>query len=92
MLPRDITTGESWACRFTVTAMIDSDGALYDSSGVEPGAVVAAAPGEYSGVGVIVRRDLAQELFELRDTQSGKLFVVPFGSVTDIDRVEWVEE
>lgn len=92
MLPRDITTGESWACRFTVTAMIDAHGALYDSSGVAPGATVEARPGEYSGVGVIVRRDLAQELFELRDTESGKHFVVPFSSVTDIDRVEWVEE
>jgi len=92
MLPRDITVGESWACRFVVTAMINSDGELYDSSGVEPGATVEAKPGEYAGVGVIVRRDLAQELLELRDTQSGKTFVVPFASVTDIDRVEWVEE
>jgi hypothetical protein len=92
MLPRDITAGESWACRFTVTAMIDDKGNLYDSSGVEPGAVVAARPGEYHGVGVIVRRDVKQELLELRDTASGKHFVVEFAAVTDIDRVEWIEE
>ena len=92
MLPRDITPGESWACRFTVTAMIDPEGRLYDSSGVEPGATVAASPGEYSGVGVIVRRDVAQELLELRDVASGRMFVVEFANVSAIDRVEWVEE
>jgi len=92
MLPRDITAGESWACRFTVQAMVTPDGELYDSTGVAPGQTVAAAPGEYSSVGVIVRRDVAQELLELRDTASGKTFVVEFSAVTDIDRVEWIEE
>jgi len=53
---------------------------------------VDAAPGMYKGVGVIVKRDLEAELLELRDTASGKHFVVGFADVTDIDRVEWVEE
>ena len=92
MLPRDITAGESWACRFKTPAMVTPEGKLYDSTGVQPGETVAAAPGEYSSVGVIVRRDTAQELLELRDTASGKHFVVGFADVTDIDRVEWVEE
>ena len=92
MLPRDITAGESWACRFRVQAMITPEGELYDSTGVAPGQPVDAAPGTYKGVGVIVKRDLEAELLELRDTASGKLFVVGFADVTDIDRVEWVEE
>lgn len=91
MLPRDITAGESWACRFSVQAMITPEGELYDSTGVAPGQTVAAAPGTYHGVGVIVKRDLDAELLELRDTASGKTFVVGFADVTDIDRVEWVE-
>ena len=91
MLPRDITAGESWACRFSVQAMICEDGSLYDSTGVAPGQTVEAAPGTYHGVGVIVKRDLDAELLELRDTESGKTFVVGFADVTDIDRVEWVE-
>lgn len=92
MLPRDITAGESWACRFTVQAMVCEDGSLYDSTGVQPGETVAARPGTYSSVGVIVRRDVSAELLELRDTESGKTFVVGFDDVSDIDRVEWVEE
>jgi len=92
MLPRDITAGESWACRFSVQAMITPEGELYDSTGVAPGQTVDAAPGTYKGVGVIVKRDLEAELLELRDTASGKHFVVGFADVTDIDRVEWVEE
>ena len=92
MLPRDITAGESWACRFEVQAMITPEGELYDSTGVAPGQKVDAAPGMYKGVGVIVKRDLEAELLELRDTASGKHFVVGFADVTDIDRVEWVEE
>jgi hypothetical protein len=92
MLPRDITAGESWACRFSVQAMIREDGSLYDSTGVQPGESVAARPGTYTSVGVIVRRDVDAELLELRDTETGKHFVVGFADVSDIDRVEWVEE
>ena len=91
MLPRDITAGESWACRFSVQAMICEDGSLYDSTGVAPGESVPARPGVYTSVGVIVRRDTSAELLELRDTVSGKTFVVGFADVTDIDRVEWVD-
>ena len=91
MLPKDITAGESWACRFRTHALVTESGDLFDSTGTQPGTSVAAEPGVYESIGVIVRRDSEQELLELRDTVSHKHIVVGFADVWDIDRVEWVE-
>jgi hypothetical protein len=46
----------------------------------------------YEGLGVLIARDVEQELVKLKDEKSSKEFVVPFADIWDIDTVDWVEE
>jgi len=83
----DITPGESYACKFRVETMLDE-------LGRPPGLSDTPLAGVqmYEGLGVLIARDLAQELVKLKDEKSSKEFVVPFKDIWDIDTVDWVEE
>jgi hypothetical protein len=84
---KDITPGESYACKFRVETMLDE-------LGRPPGLSDTPLAGVqmYEGLGVLIARDLAQELVKLKDEKSSKEFVVPFADIWDIDTVDWVEE
>ena len=83
----DITPGESYACKFRVETMLDE-------LGRPPGLSDTPLAGVqmYEGLGVLIARDVEQELVKLKDEKSSKEFVVPFADIWDIDTVDWVEE
>jgi hypothetical protein len=84
---KDITPGESYACKFRVETMLDE-------LGRPPGLSDTPLAGVqmYEGLGVLIARDVEQELVKLKDEKSSKEFVVPFKDIWDIDTVDWVEE
>jgi hypothetical protein len=84
---RDITPGESYACKFRVETMLDTLGRPPGLSDTPLKGV-----GTYEGLGVLIARDLEQQLVKLKDEKSAKEFVVPFDNIWDIDTVDWVEE
>lgn len=88
-----ITTGESWACKFKVKTFVTEDGKLFDTRNINIGEPIkGAAPGEYTSVGVIVKRDTSRRLVEVVDTaEENRTWVVSWDDCWDIDTVEWKE-
>lgn len=86
MTPNDITAGESWACRYRITKMLDENGKPVRNLKIGE---TAAGPGYVEGIGVIVKRDVNSQLLELKDIQTQETHVVPFDDVWDIDRAEY---
>ena len=84
---RDITPGKSYACKFKTKTMLDALGRPAPNLSDQPLAGVK----EYEGLGILMARDMDQELVQLKDEKSGKEFVVPFSDIWDVDDVEWVE-
>lgn len=84
---KDITPGESYACKFRVETMLDDLGRPAPNLSDRPLAGVKM----YEGIGVLMQRDTDQELVKLQDEKSRKEFVVPFSDIWDIDTVEWTD-
>ena len=84
---RDITPGKSYACKFKTKTMLDALGRPAPNLSDQPLAGVK----EYQGLGILMARDMDQELVQLKDEKSGKEFVVPFSDIWDVDDVEWIE-
>jgi len=82
----EIQEGESYACKFKVEHMLDSEGNLSDGEGS------IFELGTYEGLGIIRVRDMKSQLVELQDEKTKKTFVVPFNDIWDIDTVEWVDD
>ncbi len=87
----NITTGESWACRFRTTTFLDSNGEPVKVTNLQMGQAHPGAPGEYTSIGIIQVRDKDREVVQLEDTRSHQQFVVDFEDCWDIDRIEWQE-
>lgn len=85
--PDDIPVGESYACRFRVTTMLDTLGRPAPNLSDTP----LKGPGEYESLGIITTRDKETRLLRLEDTKSRKTFVVSYDDVWDIDTVDWQE-
>ena len=81
----DIEIGNSYACKFRVTTMLDELGRPAPNLSDVP----LKGPGEYESLGVIKVRDSEQKLVELEDTITKKNFVVSWENCWDIDTVEW---
>ena len=91
MQAKDITAGESWACQFRVTTFLDEDGAPVEPAhNLQLGQAHPGNPGEYTSLGVVKTRDTAQQLIELVDTKTQRVFVVAYDDTWDYDTVEWV--
>jgi len=84
---KDITPGESYACKFRVETMLDVMGRPAPNLSDQP----LNGVGVYEGIGVLMQRDSDQELVKLQDEKSRKEFVVPFSDIWDIDTVEWTD-
>lgn len=84
----DITPGETYACKFRVTVMLDQLGRPAPNLSDTP----LKGEGEYQGVGVLMQRDLQSRLVRLHDDSSKRDFVVSFDDIWDIDVVEWQAE
>ena len=84
----DITPGESYACKFRVTTLLDTLGRPAPNLSDTP----LRGEGEYEGIGVLVKRDLNTRRVQLHDDASKRDFVVSFDDIWDIDVVDWVEE
>ena len=83
---KDITPGESYACKFRVETMLDE---LDRPPGLSD--VPLKGVGTYEGLGVLIARDVTQELVKLKDQKSSKEFVVPWADIWDVDTVDWVD-
>ena len=83
---KDITPGESYACKFRVETMLDE-------LGRPPGLSDTPLAGVqmYEGLGVLIARDVTQELVKLKDQASSKEFVVAWADIWDVDTVDWVD-
>lgn len=84
---REIEVGKSYACKFKVKTMLDTLGRPAPNLSDTPLAGVK----DYEGLGILMARDMDQELVQLKDEKSGKEFVVPFSDIWDVDDVEWVD-
>ena len=83
-----ITPGESYACKFRVTVMLDALGRPAPNLSDQP----LAGEGEYESLGVLVQRDLNSRRVVVHDDASKRDFVVSFDDIWDIDRIEWQDE
>ena len=91
MTPKDITPGESYACRFRVTTFTNDQGEVVDTRHLQPGETVPnGKPNTYQGFGVIQTRDTQRELLEIWDNTNTRTWVVSYRDVWDIDTVEWI--
>lgn len=84
---REITPGNSYACKFKVKTMLDTLGRPAPNLSDTP----LKGEGMYEGIGVLMQRDTEQELVMLKDEKSSKEFVVPFSDIWDVDEIEWVD-
>lgn len=84
---KDITPGNSYACKFKVKTMLDDLGRPAPNLSDRP----LKGTGLYEGIGVLMQRDSDQRLVKLQDEKSKKEFVVSFDDIWDIDTVEWEE-
>lgn len=84
---REITPGNSYACKFKVKTMVDTLGRPAPNLSDTP----LAGEKIYEGLGILMQRDTDQELVKLKDEKSGKEFVVPFNDIWDVDEVEWTD-
>lgn len=87
--PRDITAGETWACRYRTTVMLGHDDKPVQNLKLGE---TAKGPGTVEGIGIIKTRDIERELLEVVDIQTQKTHVVAFQDVWDIDRAELIED
>ena len=84
---KDIKPGQSYACKFKIKTMVDSLGRPAPNLSDQPLAGIKM----YEGLGLLLTRDSKQELVELRDEKSGKVFVCPYDDIWDIDDAEFIE-
>ena len=84
---KDIVPGNSYACKFRVETMLDTLGRPAPNLSDTP----LQGQGLYEGLGVLMQRDLEQELVKLKDEKSSKEFVVGFDAIWDIDEIEWTD-
>ena len=83
----DVTPGKSYACKFKVETMLDTNGRPPGLSDTPLAGVQM-----YEGLGVISQRDSEKRLVKLQDDKSKKEFVVSFDDIWDVDEVEWQED
>ena len=87
---RDITPGESYACQFRVKDVpLDEYGRLGGEYSLAD--LPIARRGEYTGLGILMQRDLDNQLVRLKDQDSNHEFVCGFDDIWDIDTIEWEE-
>ena len=84
---RDIMPGGSYACKFKVEQMLEQDGGLF--TGLNDARI--AGLGMYEGFGLLLTRDVGNELVRIQEQKSGKTITVPFAQIWDVDEVEWIE-
>jgi hypothetical protein len=84
---KEIEVGKSYACKFKVNTLLDDLGRPAPNLSDVP----LKGKGIYEGLGVLMERDLDQELVKLRDEKSSKEFVIPFSDIWDVDEVEWID-
>lgn len=84
----DVISGESYAARFRVVTMLNSQG--LPNTDLKIGQA-GGTPGEYEGLGVLIQRDVEAQAVRLKDVATGVEFVVPWRDLWDIDTVEWQE-
>lgn len=82
----ELEIGNSYACRFRATAVLNAQGEPVSPLEMLEG---TAEPQTYEGLGVIKIRDTEQRLVELEDVDSGRMFVVSWDDCWDIDTVTW---
>jgi len=81
----EVTAGVSYACRFRVETVLDKD-----NRPANP-ASPPVSKGFYESLGIIIQRDLANQLVLVKDTRNFQEYVVSFGDIWDIDTIEWVD-
>lgn len=84
---QNVIPGQPYACHFKVQTMLDSEGQPFPNLNQKP----IQGPGWYQGFGVLIQRDLENELVKLKDQNTGKEFTVPFSDIWDIDDIEWID-
>jgi hypothetical protein len=83
----EVSVGCSYACRFRLETILDENGhPAHPQSEIPP-----LGKGIYESLGIIVQRDLTNQLVLLRDTRNFQEFIIPFGDIWDVDSVEWVD-
>ena len=87
--PEDITPGETWACKYRTTRMLDAQGQPVVNLAVGE---TAAGPGEYESIGVILVRDRENRRLEVRDLQDSTTHVVDYGDTWAIDRAVIIDD
>ena len=87
--PEDITPGETWACKYRTTRMLDAEGNPVVNLAVGD---TAAGPGAYESIGVILVRDRENRRLEVRDLQDATTHVVDYGDAWDIDRAVIIDD
>ena len=83
----NIVPGNSYACKFRTTTMLDTLGRPAPNLSDVP----LAGVGEYESIGILVQRDTEQRLVRLKDEKTSKEFVVSWDDIWDVDDIEWVE-
>lgn len=87
---RDITPGESYACKFRVRDIpLDEwgrPGGLYSMADVP-----IARTGDYEGFGFLKQRDTEQQLVVVVDEKLNRDWILTYDDIWDVDTVEYSE-
>ena len=81
--PQDIQAGKSYACLYTTTIGLDSDGNIPDDP------TLATNQEPLTGFAIISKRDTQQRLLTVVDVNLALEIVVSYDDVWDIDEVEY---
>lgn len=87
---KDLTTGQSWACKFKVTTFLDQGGNVVDAN-LSVGEKHPGSPGLYESLGIIKVRDVENNLVQVIDTKTQKEFCVDWENCWDPDTIEWID-
>lgn len=86
---KDITPGDSYACKYRVVTMLNSAGLPNTSLKIGE---AGGTPALYESLGVLMQRDLDNKCVRVKDVDTGVEFVVPFQDIWDVDTVDWATD
>ncbi len=83
----EIQPGKSYACKFMVETMVDTNGRPHPNLTDVPLKGIT----KYISLGIMLQRDSEKRLVKGKDTESTKEFVVGFDDIWEIDEAEFSE-
>ena len=87
----ELEPGQAWACRFKTVTFLDAQGLPVITPNLQQGQAHPGTPGEYTSLGIVLTRDIANQRVRIQDTASDQVFVVDWSNCWAADSIQWVD-